>query len=368
MTALKTATLILEDGTQFKGFSFGADKSCSGEVVFNTGMTGYPESLTDPSYLGQIIVSTYPIVGNYGVPERATSEDTLSEYLESECIHPNAIVCQDYSFEFSHWQAATSLADWLKEEGVVGITGIDTRALTKILREKGSMLGKIVVEDCTDVDFYDPNQENLVAKASCKQVIEYGVGNAKTVVLVDCGVKHNIIRCLLNRGAHVIRVPWDYDFTAIEYDGLFISNGPGNPEDAKPVIELVRALRGKLPIFGICLGHQIIALAYGAATYKLKFGHRGGNHPVKNLRTGKIEITAQNHSYAVDAGSLTGTGLEVTHVNLLDNTVEGLRCEKDRVFSVQYHPESAPGPQDSAYLFDEFIRLMEEASCRKERI
>ncbi|MDY4613523.1 MAG: carbamoyl-phosphate synthase domain-containing protein, partial [Sodaliphilus sp.] len=223
MTTLKKASLILEDGTKFEGFSFGATKSCSGEVVFNTGMTGYPESLTDPSYLGQILVSTFPLIGNYGVPSRKEELDGMSEYLESEKIHPQAIVCQDYSTEYSHWQSVSSLSDWLIEENVVGICGIDTRALTKILRDKGSMLGKIIVDGCSNIDFYDPNKENLVGKASCKEVIEYGIGNTKNVVLVDCGVKNNIIRCLLRRGAHVIRVPWDYDFTTIDYDGLFIS-------------------------------------------------------------------------------------------------------------------------------------------------
>ena len=358
MTALKTATLILEDGTQFKGFSFGADKSCSGEVVFNTGMTGYPESLTDPSYLGQIIVSTYPIVGNYGVPERATSEDTLSEYLESECIHPNAIVCQDYSFEFSHWQAATSLADWLKEEGVVGITGIDTRALTKILREKGSMLGKIVVEDCTAVDFYDPNQENLVAKASCKQVIEYGVGNAKTVVLVDCGVKHNIIRCLLNRGAHVIRVPWDYDFTAIEYDGLFISNGPGNPDFAEKTVEHIRkAFEIGKPICGICMGNQLLSKAAGATIYKLKYGHRSHNQPVREVGTNRCFISSQNHGFAVDSSSL-GADWKPYFENMNDGTNEGIKHTSKPFFSTQFHPEACGGPTDTEFVFDIFMDLL----------
>ena len=361
----KSAVLELEDGTCFRGYSFGFEGATSGEVVFNTAMTGYPESLTDPSYEGQILVTTFPLLGNYGVPPQDAAANTLSRYYEGDRIHCRAIIAQDYSVHHSHWLAQESLSQWLINEKVCGICGIDTRALTKHLRECGSMLGRITVEGCEPVDFYDPNKENLIALTSCTEVATYlpdtPCDTPKTVVLVDCGVKHNIVRCLTRRGVKVVRVPWDYDFNTIDYDGLFISNGPGNPEDAKPVIELVRTLRGKYPIFGICLGHQIIALSYGGKTYKLKFGHRGGNHPVKNLRTGKVEITSQNHSYAVDAASLEDTGLCVPHLNLLDNTVEGLRCDADQIFSVQYHPESAPGPQDSAYLFDEFIAMMEEA-------
>ena len=230
MKLTKKAILRLEDGTEYVGKSFGYDKSCSGEVVFSTAMTGYPESLTDPSYSGQILVTTYPIQGNYGVPSEHVV-DNLRENFESEKIHVEAMVCQDYSWDYSHWQGVRSLSEWLKSEHVVGIYGVDTRALTKRLREKGSMLGRIIVEGCDDVAFYDPNQENLVAKVSCKEVLEYGSGD-KTVVLVDCGVKSNIIRCLTKRGVKVVRVPWDYDFNQMQFDGLFISNGPGNPDFA----------------------------------------------------------------------------------------------------------------------------------------
>ena len=358
MTTLTNATLILEDGTQFKGFSFGAPLSCSGEVVFNTGMTGYPESLTDPSYLGQIIVSTYPIVGNYGVPTRKEQSDSLSAYLESERIHPLAIVCQDYSFEYSHWQAATSLSEWLKEEGVVGLTGIDTRALTKILREKGSMLGKIVPDGCDDVAFYDPNQENLVAKASCKEVIEYGKGNPKTVVMVDCGVKHNIIRCLVDRGAHVIRVPWDYDFTSIPYDGLFISNGPGNPDFAEESVKHIqKAFEIGKPICGICMGNQLLSKAAGAKIYKLKYGHRSHNQPVREVGTSHCFISSQNHGFAVDSASL-GNDWEPYFENMNDGTNEGIRHKTKPFFSTQFHPEACGGPTDTEFVFDIFMDLL----------
>ncbi len=278
MRETKRAVLTLEDGTTFEGKSFGYEGSTAGEVVFNTAMTGYPESLTDPSYEGQILVTTYPILGNYGVPPRRQKDD-VSEYYESDGIHCKAIVAQDYTYDHSHWQADRSLADWLKEEKIVGIYGIDTRALTKHLREHGSMLGKIVVEGAEDVDFYDPNKENLVAKVSCKDVEYHGQGD-KTVVLVDCGVKHNIIRCLTRRGVKVVRVPWDYDFTTIPYDGLFISNGPGNPDMAEKTVENIRkAIAIGKPICGICMGNQLLSKAAGATTYKLKYGHRSHNQP-----------------------------------------------------------------------------------------
>ncbi|MDO4510880.1 MAG: glutamine-hydrolyzing carbamoyl-phosphate synthase small subunit [Bacteroidales bacterium] len=355
MTNVKKATLILEDGTKFKGYSFGADKSCSGEVVFNTGMTGYPESLTDPSYLGQIIVSTYPIVGNYGVPSREVGTDGMSVYLESEKIHPEAIVCQDYSWDYSHWQAASSLSQWLKEEQVVGICGIDTRALTKLLREKGSMLGKIVVEDCADVDFYDPNKENLVGKASCTEVMEYGVDNEKKVVLIDCGVKDNIIRCLVQRGAHVIRVPWDYDFTGIDYDGLFISNGPGNPDFAEATVaNIKKAFEIGKPICGICMGNQLLSKAAGAKVYKLKYGHRSHNQPVREVGTERCFVTSQNHGFAVDTATL-GTDWEPYFVNMNDGTNEGIRHKSKPFFSTQFHPEACGGPTDTEFVFDIFM-------------
>lgn len=358
MTTLKKATLILEDGTKFEGFSFGATKSCSGEVVFNTGMTGYPESLTDPSYLGQILVSTFPLIGNYGVPSRKEEFDGMSAYLESECIHPQAIVCQDYSTEYSHWQSVSSLSDWLIEENVVGICGIDTRALTKILRDKGSMLGKIIVDGCSNIDFYDPNKENLVEKASCKEVIEYGIGNAKNVVLVDCGVKNNIIRCLLHRGAHVIRVPWDYDFTSINYDGLFISNGPGNPDFAEATVaNIKKAFEIGKPICGICMGNQLLSKAAGAKVYKLKYGHRGQNQPVREVGTNHCFVSSQNHGFAVDATSLSADW-EPYFVNMNDGTNEGIKHKTKPFFSTQFHPEACGGPTDTEFVFDIFMDLL----------
>lgn len=358
MTTLKKASLILEDGTKFEGFSFGATKSCSGEVVFNTGMTGYPESLTDPSYLGQILVSTFPLIGNYGVPSRQEEFDGMSAYLESEKIHPQAIVCQDYSTEYSHWQSVSSLSDWLIEENVVGICGIDTRALTKILRDKGSMLGKIIVDGCSNIDFYDPNTENLVGKASCKEVIEYGIGNAKNVVLVDCGVKNNIIRCLLRRGAHVIRVPWDYDFTTIDYDGLFISNGPGNPNFAEvTVANIKKAFEIGKPICGICMGNQLLSKAAGAKVYKLKYGHRGQNQPVREVGTNHCFVSSQNHGFAVDTTSLSADW-EPYFVNMNDGTNEGIKHKTKPFFSTQFHPEACGGPTDTEFVFDIFMDLL----------
>lgn len=358
MTTLKKATLILEDGTKFEGFSFGATKSCSGEVVFNTGMTGYPESLTDPSYLGQILVSTFPLIGNYGVPSRKEEFDGMSAYLESESIHPQAIVCQDYSIEYSHWQSVSSLSDWLIEENVVGICGIDTRALTKILRDKGSMLGKIIVDGCSNIDFYDPNKENLAGKASCKEVIEYGIGNAKNVVLVDCGVKNNIIRCLLRRGAHVIRVPWDYDFTSIDYDGLFISNGPGNPDFAEvTVANIKKAFEIGKPICGICMGNQLLSKAAGAKVYKLKYGHRGQNQPVREVGTNHCFVSSQNHGFSVDTTSLSADW-EPYFVNMNDGTNEGIKHKTKPFFSTQFHPEACGGPTDTEFVFDIFMDLL----------
>ena len=261
MHNLKRASLILDDGTVFRGKSFGYEKPVAGEVVFNTAMTGYPESLTDPSYEGQILVFTYPLIGNYGVPARDTVQN-LSAYYESEKIHVEAVVISDYSFEYSHWNADKSLAQWLQEEHIAGICDIDTRALTKHLRERGSMKGKIVIDGGEDIAWVDPNLYNLVARVSCKDVIEYG-NSGKRVVLVDCGVKHNILRCLLRRGVTVIRVPWDYDFTNLSYDGLFISNGPGDPTLCDATVEHIRKTMQDThkPIFGICMGNQLLSRA-----------------------------------------------------------------------------------------------------------
>lgn len=353
---LKAASLILQDGTRFEGLSFGYEGPTSGEVVFNTAMTGYPESLTDPSYEGQILVTTSPMLGNYGVPPRK-EENEISTYYESQGIHCRGIVAQDYSWEHSHWLADRSLADWLREEKIPGIYNIDTRALTKHLREHGSMLGKIVIEGGEDCDFYDPNQENLVAKVSCPAVEEHGHGD-KTVVLVDCGVKHNIIRCLTSRGVKVIRVPWDYDFNQIPYDGLFISNGPGNPDMVDVTVENLRKafVAGK-PICGICMGNQLLAKAAGASTYKLKYGHRSHNQPVRQIGTDKCYITSQNHGFAVDTSTL-GPDWEPLFENMNDGTNEGIRHRSLPFFSAQFHPEACSGPRDTEFLFDEFVNTL----------
>ena len=352
----KKAVLTLSDGTRFEGFSFGYDGSANGEVVFNTAMTGYPESLTDPSYEGQILVTTYPMLGNYGVPPRREKND-VSEYYESERIHCNAIVAQDYSWNHSHWQADRSLADWLREEKIVGIYGVDTRALTRHLRDHGSMPGKITVEGADDPGFYDPNEENLVAKVSCREVEIHGEGD-RTVVLVDCGVKHNIIRCLTRRGVKVIRVPWDYDFNTIGYDGLFISNGPGNPEMVTTTVENLRkALERGKPICGICMGNQLLAKAAGASTYKLKYGHRSHNQPVRKCGTDKCFITSQNHGFAVDTATLP-SDWEPLFVNMNDGSNEGIRHKTLPYFSAQFHPEASSGPKDTEFLFDDFINLL----------
>ena len=356
MRLTKKAILKLEDGTEYVGKSFGFDKSCSGEVVFSTAMTGYPESLTDPSYSGQILVTTYPIQGNYGVPSEEMV-DKLRKNFESERIHVEAIVCQDYSWDYSHWQGVQSLGDWLKSEHIVGIYSIDTRALTKRLREKGSLLGRIIVEGCEEVDLYDPNRENLVAKVSCKEVIEYGSGD-KTVVLVDCGVKSNIIRCLLKRGVKVVRVPWNYDFNNMEYDGLFISNGPGNPDFATETVENIKkALTADKPICGICMGNQLLSKAAGAKVYKLKYGHRSHNQPVREVGTNKCFITSQNHGFAVDDSSI-GSDWEPYFVNMNDGTNEGIRHKSKPFFSAQFHPEACSGPTDTEFIFDEFVKLL----------
>ena len=337
MRETKKAVLLLEDGTVFEGKSFGYDTSTAGEVVFNTAMTGYPESLTDPSYEGQILVTTYPILGNYGVPPRREKDD-VSEYYESDHIHCRAIVAQDYSWDHSHWQADRSLHDWLKEEKIAGIYGIDTRALTKHLREHGSMLGKVIVEGCDDIPFYNPNLENLVAKVSCKDVEYHGDGD-KTVVLVDCGVKHNIIRCLTRRGVKVVRVPWDYDFTTIPYDGLFISNGPGNPDmvDAT-VVNIRKAMEIGKPICGICMGNQLLAKAAGAQTYKLNYGHRSHNQPVRRVGTDKCFITSQNHGFAVNGATLPEEW-EPLFINMNDGTNEGIRHTSKRFFPRSFIPK-----------------------------
>jgi carbamoyl-phosphate synthase small subunit len=347
--------LILEDGKEFCGFSFGYEKSVSGEVVFNTAMTGYPESLTDPSYKGQILALTYPIIGNYGVPADLI-ENSMSKFFESYALHISGLIISDYTAEYSHWNANKSLGEWLKEFKIPGICGIDTRELTKILREEGTMLGKIVYDN-QDVEMYDPNLENLVEQVSIREKKVFGNGKYR-ILLIDCGVKYNIIRNLLQRDATVVLVPWDYDITKEQYDGLFISNGPGDPKQCGITIaNLSKALKNNIPIYGICLGNQLLALAAGANTYKLKYGHRSHNQPVLLKDSNKAYITSQNHGFAIDNSTLPNDW-EPLFLNLNDHTNEGMKHKNKPFFSTQFHPEACSGPKDTEFLFDQFIELV----------
>lgn len=361
MQQLTKARLILEDGSVWEGYSFGYQKSVSGEVVFYTAMTGYPESLTDPSYKGQILVPTYPMIGNYGVPSDKV-KDGVSQFFESDRIHCSALVISYYSGAFSHWNSQKSLGDWLKEQKVPGIFGIDTRELTKRLRENGSMLGKIIF-DGENVDFYDPNLDNIVAQVSTPKPVTYGNGKYK-VMLVDCGVKYNILRCLLKRDVTVKRVPWDYDFNSEEWDGLFLSNGPGDPSKCQVTIEhIAKALEGDKPIMGICLGNQLMARAAGAETYKLKYGHRSHNQPVMQPGLDRCFITSQNHGFAIDNATLP-SDWQPLFVNVNDGTNEGI-CHKTKpFFSAQFHPEASSGPVDTEYLFDDFVANIVKCKTR----
>ena len=387
---MRNVTLILDDGTRFRGQSFGYEKPVAGEVVFNTAMTGYPESLTDPSYAGQLMTLTYPLVGNYGVPPFTFEANGLATFMESERIHAEAIIVSDYSENYSHWNAVESLADWLKREHVPGITGIDTRELTKVLREHGVMMGKIVFDDEPDnIPEATYAGVNYVDRVSCKDIIVYAGGESKTfpvstpkeelnsqlstlnsplstlhsplkkVVLVDCGVKTNILRCLLRRGVEVIRVPWDYDFNGLEFDGLFISNGPGDPDTCDAAVQNIRRAMAneQLPIFGICMGNQLLSKAGGATIYKLKYGHRSHNQPVRMVGTDRCFITSQNHGYAVDNNTL-GADWEPLFINMNDGSNEGIRHKRNPWFSAQFHPEAASGPTDTEFLFDEFVNLL----------
>lgn len=356
MQQKKPSNLILEDGEVFKGFAFGYDQAVDGEVVFNTAMVGYPESLTDPSYAGQILCLTYPLVGNYGIPEESI-KDGLSSFFESEKIHIRALVISDYSFAYSHWNAVESLDSWLKKHKIPAIYGIDTRELTKVLREKGTMLGKVVPEGRVLDKIKDPNLDNLVDLVSCKEVQIYGKGEKK-VVLVDCGVKHNIIRSLIKRGVEVIRVPWNFNFNKLKYDGILISNGPGNPDHCYEAIENIReAFNKENPIFGICMGNQLMAKAGGAQTYKLKYGHRSHNQPVRKFGTDRCYITSQNHGFAVDNSTISNDW-EPLFINMNDGTNEGVKHKSKPFFSVQFHPEASSGPTDTDFLFDEFLNLL----------
>ncbi len=351
--------LILSDGSEYFGYGFGAKQETVTEIVFNTSLTGYQEILSDPSYTGQTVVMAYPLIGNYGIAE---------EDFETERPTIGGLAVRDYNGKPSNFRSQCTLAEIMEEYQIPGIYGIDTRKLVRSIRNLGSQKALLTDMDTSLQDglcklhlYHMP--KHTVSQVSRTRIGRYSVPDEKFhVAAVDCGMKQNIVRRLNQKGCSVTVFPWDTSANEIEKwnpDGILISNGPGNPVDVPSVVELVRKWRGKVPIFGICLGHQIISLAYGAKTYPLKFGHHGGNHPVKNLLTGKIEMTSQNHSYAVDEESLADTRLKITHRNLLDRTVEGAACEQDRVFGVQYHPESAPGPQDSGYLFDRFIKMME---------
>ena len=356
----REAKLILSDGTEFCGWSFGYEEvppqngerpsgrvqhsDVVGEVVFNTAMTGYPESLTDPSYAGQILVTTYPLIG-----------------------------VADYSEQFSHWNAKESLASWLKREKIPGITGIDTRRLTKVLREHGVMMGRIFMNDEVKSEKWDYGSVNWVEQVSCKEVITYSPETnlspltphpspLKRVVLVDCGVKANIIRCLIRRGIEVVRVPWDYDFNQLEFEGLFLANGPGDPEQCGKTVEHIRTFLNNQevrPCMGICLGNQLLARAAGAKTYKLKYGHRSHNQPVREIGTNRCYITSQNHGYAVDDSTLPADW-EPLFVNMNDGSNEGIRHKTNPWMSAQFHPEACSGPTDTEWMFDEFVKMLEE--------
>ncbi|MBO8439360.1 MAG: glutamine-hydrolyzing carbamoyl-phosphate synthase small subunit [bacterium] len=350
--------IVLENGLEFYGYGFGADREAVNEIVFNTSMVGYQEIVSDPSYTDQMVVMTYPLIGNYGI----TDED-----FETRIPTMGGLIVREYNALPSNFRYTKTLSEILEEYNIPGISGVDTRRITRIIRNEGCQ--RVIItdagvsrEEALERLRNTPLKHDQVSRVTCRKRWFSRTPNHKfDVVAVDCGIKYNIVRCLNAKSCNVTVVPCTStveEILAFQPDGLFLSNGPGDPEDVAHVIEIIRELRGRLPIFGICLGHQLISLAYGAQTYKLKFGHRGGNHPVKNLLTGRVEMTSQNHNYAVDADTLKGSGLEITHINLLDNTVEGLRSVEDRLFSVQYHPESAPGPQDSSYLFDQFIDLM----------
>lgn len=353
--AQSTARLTLEDGSTFAGRLCGFPTSVAGEVVFNTGMVGYPEALTDPSYKGQILVMAYPLVGNYGVP--APDAGPGLEAFESGTIQVAGLVVSELASAYSHRTARRGLSQWLRDEGIPCLAGVDTRAITKRLRQQGSMLGKIVVGD-DDVPFAGSSRQDLVAAVSVRERTVYP-GGARAVVLVDCGCKWSIIENLRARHLTVVRVPWDYDFLAEEFDALLVSNGPGDPEACNTTIRnIARAMQLRRPLMGICLGHQLLALAAGAKTYKLKFGHRGHNQPCLESGSKRCYITSQNHGFAVDAASLP-EGWQPWFTNANDGSNEGIRHRTLPFLGVQFHPEGAPGPADSGHLFDLFAGMIQ---------
>jgi len=363
---MNKVTLLLSDGSQFHGTAFGYRQPVAGEVVFNTAMMGYPESLTDPSYAGQIMVLTYPLAGNYGVPPFTIEPNGIATYMESERIHARALVVADYSHDYSHWNAHESLDEWLQREHIPGITGIDTRALTKTLREHGVMMGQIIYEDGIKPAEEDYGQQNFVDQVSCREVIRYAASrpDAKRVLLLDCGVKHNILRCLLRRGVEVIRVPWDYDFNTLDFDGLFLSNGPGDPNTCDIAVQHIRRFIDHeltqpqvRPLMGICMGNQLLGKAVGATVYKLKYGHRSHNQPVRMAGSDRCFITSQNHGYAVDTDTLS-PDWEPYFINLNDGSNEGIRHRSLPWFSAQFHPEACSGPVDTEFLFDDFVNAL----------
>lgn len=361
---MRKVTLQLSDGTEFHGKSFGYEQPVAGEVVFNTAMMGYPESLTDPSYAGQLLTMTFPLVGNYGVPPFTFDKQTgLPDFMESDRIYASALIVSDYSEQYSHWNAVESLGEWLQREKVPGITGIDTRELTKVLREHGVMMGKILFDDePNNVPEADYEGVNFVDRVSVKEIVRYNEGAGRKVVLVDCGVKANIIRELIQRGVEVVRVPWNYDYTDMEFDGLFLANGPGDPDMCSEAVEIIRKQmsRSRKPICGICMGNQLLSKAAGATIYKLKYGHRGHNQPVRMVGTQKCFITSQNHGYAVDARTLD-KGWEELFVNMNDASNEGIRHKENPWFSSQFHPEACSGPVDTEFMFDKFVETLKQS-------
>lgn len=352
---MKKGELILEDGKRIEGVSFGAEAAIAGEVVFNTGMVGYPEMLTDPSYKGQILVMTYPLVGNYGVP-RNKEEHGVSSVFESEKIQIAGLIVSNYSKEYFHHEAEKSLSEWLGEHGISGLYAVDTRALTKHLRKQGVMLGKVQVGK-KRAQFKDPNERNLAGEVGVTEPVEYGNGTRK-MILVDAGIKNSTIRKFVERGVMVKRVPWDYDFTKEECDALFISNGPGDPKKCKALItHTEQFMKRNIPILGICLGSQILSLAAGADTYKLKYGHRSQNQPCILEGTNRCFITTQNHGYAVKEGTLP-RNFDVWFRNANDGTIEGIKHKNKPFAAVQFHPEANAGPVDTEWIFDEFVSMI----------